>query len=250
VDNAIRQITDAAGNSGCEGVNVSAVLENDLTVNAICNVSGRTMVDRYEAFNFGWSISNEAGSVGEPVPDFAYFGFEVNLSLLNTAGGPLADNLRATSCGPYIVVDYDPNTVFVSSEVRIYDLLGNLVASPVTNKALKVAYYVADVKKFLGMDTLLNCGSIDPSKFDVIPGQNGAPDKLMMRYPSTLALGYEFMRAAHDRNEPNQVVPSWNCLNSKGRLVAPGGYIVSQTITALNNPEKVTKKIVVTSKRK
>jgi hypothetical protein len=240
-----RQITDIAGNSGCLGDNLPATLENDVTRNAVCNVTGLTVVDRYDAMGFTWGVSGESGTAGEEVPLFPFFGFEVNLSLLGAVGNGSTQNLITSTCGNYILVDYDPTTMFVSSEVMIFDLLGNLTASSTTNKSLKVEYSLNDVKRFLNMDSLL-CSAVDTSRYILLRGQGVAKDTLMPRYPSTLSIGYEFMKQNKDRRG----VPSWNCLNAKGRLVAPGGYIVSQQITALGKTEKITKKLIVTSKKR
>jgi hypothetical protein len=249
-DNSNQQILDAAGNSGCRGANLPASLQRDRTKTSICNLVGTTQVNRYAASTFNWtSLTGPDGRV-EEVPSFAFFGFEVNMSLLLETLNGKNPNVRPINCGDFIILDYLPSVVLVSSEVRIYDLLGNMVVSPTTNRSLKIEFTVNGLKKLLdstAVDTTpVTCGS-NLSNYSIHEGVNNTPDTLKPMFQPIIPFGYEEMKRF--RGTGFSVLPTWNCLNAKGRLVAPGGYIVVQTITALNKREQVTRKLIVTSKR-
>ena len=240
------QITDLSGNSGCEGLNRKALLESDKTLSALCSVEGPSVVDRYEAMNFSWGHVTEQGEQLD-VPLYSYWGFELNLGILGVGGSGSQLMVPVLNCNDYIMMDYASTDLLITADATVFDLLGNVVASSATNKALRVTYTASDLKEFLGMPDVPSCGSIDSSKYDVVPGQNGEKTRLYPKYPLTLSLGYETMVKV--KNTGKQVVPMWNCLNGKGRLVAPGGYIVIENINVLGkNMPVITRKLIVTSK--
>jgi hypothetical protein len=250
------EFLDVWGHSGTVSLNRPVTLENDLNINPICKLEGNTLVDRYAAMHFSWSPSPDPEDNNALVPDYPFFGFEINLNVMATSGGTSEmEYQRELRCGSevYAVVDYASDKVFVSTEVQIFDLLGNLVATPAQNKSLKIEYTAEDIKKFLKMEDI-DCNKLNDyvknNKYFVVDGEGSDPDTLVPIYGSTITIGYEVMKEAHDNQEQGQVVPAWNCVNIKGRLVAPGGYIARQTITAQGDVEEVIKKFIVTSRER
>jgi hypothetical protein len=247
------QFTDLWGNTGTHSANYAVTLENDPTVSAICNITGNTLVDRYDAMNFRWSKKEDETGALVDAPDFPFFGFEVNMGVLGTADMQVQnDNLL---CGGtrYVVKDYDAGMLFLASEVRIFDILGNLTADPLANPSLSIQYTTAEVHEVLGIQEI-DCSRLNDylnnGKYYQKPGDPGAPDTLIPKYPGKLIIGYEFMmKVCGPRSGKPACVPSWNCLNRKGRLVAPGGYIASQIITTAQSREYVTHKFIVTSRK-
>jgi hypothetical protein len=247
--NGNRQLLDYAGNSGSGGENRKARLENDDSQPVLCNVSGPTIVNRYDALNYSWTTITEDGKPVD-VPLFSYFGFDVKLDI-SASINTLQNMVLINNCGNYEYWDYPANDILLHADVAIFDLLGNLVASPSANKSLRIDYTASDIKRIFGMPLgVPQCGAIDTSKYDILQKPGGAkPDLLIPKYPSVLSFGYKVL--LDNKNSSTPVVPMWNCLNAKGRLVAPSGYIVIQSITVLGQPmPNVTRKLVVTSKKK
>ena len=104
--------------------------------------------------------------------------------------------------------------------IHIFDLFGNLVADPVSNPSLSVELNADDL--WLQADGT---------------------------YASTVSLDYSYLKDCH--NDYSNCIPVWNCVNSKGRLVAPGGYIVKKVINnKVDPPEESTLKLIITSRAK
>jgi len=88
--------------------------------------------------------------------------------------------------------------------------------------------------------------------YRIYPSDNrGDPDTLRPIYPETFTLGYEFLKeTSGPRTITSFRLPVWNCLNAKGRLVAPGGYIAVQSIRIAKELTEAVKKFIVTSGEK
>jgi hypothetical protein len=152
-------------------------------------------------------------------------------------------------------MDFDSTYPLVSSEVNVFDLFGNLTASPASHATLKAQYTVGDIRKLMGLDTVLSrlntMSTEDISQFfrvDSVRFPAVGPDTLRPRYPTVIQINYEYLRRMCGPNSQERIcVPAWNCLNAKGRLVAPGGYIVVQHILAGGKMATTNKKLIVTS---
>jgi hypothetical protein len=143
-----------------------------------------------------------------------------------------------------VVKDYDPGMTFISSDVRIFDILGNLTADPQSNPSLGFRYTTADVHEYLDIQEI-DCSNynnyLNNDKYNLKEGYLNEPDTLIPKYPPNLVIGYEYMmKVCGPRSGKPACVSSWNCLNRKGRLVAPGGYIASQTITTVREQKYAT----------
>ncbi len=258
------EFLDLNNNAGTTGPNRTATLANDPTVAPnICGVNGNTLVSNTASMNFSWgeeeTTVNGADRTG-PVPLFPYFGVTINLSSItgnnverNTPMRPIVN--VGGRC--FVVCDYDNAYPLFTTEITIFDLLGNLVAGPSTNKSLKGSYAIAQIRKYLDMDELEN--RISSMTLDEIENHfsisgNGLQcDTLRPLYPTTVTFGYDYMNKncgpeSAGSMDNGQCVASWNCLNAKGRLVAPGGYIAHQYIRSGYENTDVTRKIIVTNK--
>jgi hypothetical protein len=260
VDSNILDIRDLNDNLACGDANKPVRLLSDNTAAVhICNLSGISMVDRFAAMNYTWSKSPDPKDKGELVPDFPYFGFTVNLQYVSqrTKQNTVikSDVTVGGSTKLYVIVDYDTTHAFACTEVSIFDVLGNLVASPGTNDGLKSEYTILEIREYTGIEDLINSldtmSLIDVKKHFTIyeADQPGEPDTLRPIYPATISIGYDFLKTLCGPQSGNDKVciPAWNCLNSKGRLVAPGGYIARQYIKTGNVVSEEIKKLIVTS---
>jgi hypothetical protein len=247
-------VVDLAGNTGTLSRNAARVLEDDLTIEFLCNVTGNAVVDRHDAMELRWLQVVENGELVEK-PGYNFFAFEINMNLLATSSGASGMQVQdRITCNneEYVILDYASDLLIVTSEVHIFDILGNLAAEPVSNPSLRVSYDTKTIRKLLHMDSL-SCNTLnaylESGKYGLSHATlSSDPDTLVALYPGRLNLGYDLMKEAKDRNDTAHVVPVWNCLNYKGRLVAPGGYIASQTITAVGDKRYVTIKFIVTSR--
>ncbi|MFH0921095.1 MAG: vWA domain-containing protein [Fibrobacterota bacterium] len=267
------EFTDMAGNKACGAANRPLVLTNDNSVAVhICDVSGNTVVSRYESAQFSWSPSTD-GSTSKPKPDFPYFGFTVNLSWLmdSKERNTVLNDSVFIGGNRFVLCDFNPAVPFIVTEVTIFDLLGNLVATPATNKSLKASFTVDDIRKYKNsaadtgyqnltvIDTNFSGMTLNDIKryYTISEHRTGThdPDTLRPIYPPTLTLGYDYLYEKSAANlagmETRDIpVPAWNCLNSKGRLVAPGGYLVQQYIRTGGTNTEVSRKLIVTSGNK
>ncbi|MBL8028993.1 MAG: hypothetical protein JNL74_21400 [Fibrobacteres bacterium] len=105
----------------------------------------------------------------------------------------------------------------------IYDVLGNLVASPDFHKCLHVE---------MSWD--------EAFKED---GSNG--------YSATKLIGYTYLtRNVYSKGiTPCGVVLAWNCHNNKGRVVAPGGYLIRIVVDNSVNQTVSTSKLIITGNK-
>jgi hypothetical protein len=77
-------------------------------------------------------------------------------------------------------------------------------------------------------------------------GKAGEPDTLRPKYGATFTIGFDYLKKKCGYLSGEDLcVPAWNCLNAKGRLVAPGGYVVSQSMRAGDKSYQVIKRIIV-----
>jgi hypothetical protein len=260
---------DLSGNRASIDASRIVTLATDPTVTAhICAVSGPTLVSNVDAMPWSWGVNPDTHDTADQVPLFPYFGVTINLLAMT---GPNAQ--RNTNMLPgggnidiggrnFTVRDFDTALVLFSTEVSIFDLLGYLVASPSTNKGLHAEYTIGQIREYLGMAGIearlqtMNLTEIE-TYFSISPARFGtnAPDTLRPLYPTTVTLGYDFLSkncGPHSGTNGNKgmCVAAWNCLNGKGRLVAPGGYIARQFIRAGTEVTEVTRKMVVTNRKK
>jgi len=153
----------------------------------------------------------------------------------------------------YVLCDVDTTLAFVISDVTIFDILGNEVATPTSHKTLHSEYTVLDIRKLTGMDnTIENIDTMSAANlinyFKISESHSSAPDTLRPRYPSKINFGYDYMLKVCGPNSGESIcMPSWNCLNSKGRLVAPGGYIISHQVRSGSKISVQNKKLIITS---
>jgi len=245
-------VMDKSGNVATNPANRLVTLTPEGALEAICSVNGNTVADRVEASHYAWFP--EPGT-GDPVPGFPYFGFTLNLSAID----PGAQNHKIDSCAAdnYVVFDFDSNFAFATVDVWIYDLFGNVVATPESHdSALSRPYTLKEVREYLEISPYGACGkSLADLKenFNIIKALNSPidPDTLRPRYPATLAINYDFLlKNCGPSVAVAACIPSWNALNSKGRLVAPGGYIARQVITLPGKVEEIIRKVIITSKAK
>jgi hypothetical protein len=241
------------GNRASLTANRAVTLINDASyAGVLCNVNGLNIANRYDATIFEWYTDP---ATGKPAPGFPFFGFTVNL-------GPAINNrdmntvvYRFTMNGrAYVVCDYgDTSFSFVSTEVTIFDVYGNLVAGPKSHDLLKADYTLKEVKSYMGLDSiennLANMTLEEIARYyDIkLSGYPNLPDTLRPIYPETFTVGYDFMIKQGGPNATSIGVAAWNCLNAKGRLVAPGGYIAQQIIRAGSQVTVVTRKLIITS---
>jgi hypothetical protein len=261
VDSLIDWFKDLNNNQACHAPNRPVRLVSDNTTEVhICELSGNTVADRFSAMNYSWSASPDPEDKGALVPDFPYFGFTVNLQYVSQRtkqNTVIVKNVTiGSSSKSYVIVDYDTTNAFASAEISIFDILGNLVASPATNEGLKSEYTIREIRAYTGIDDIIK--SLDTmtmtdvkSHFTVyIAPDPSEPDTLRPIYPATVNVSYDFLKTmcGPQSGSDKVCVPAWNCLNSKGRLVAPGGYIALQYIRTGNVVSEEIKKIIVISK--
>jgi hypothetical protein len=109
--------------------------------------------------------------------------------------------------------------------IYIYDMFGNLVAGPEDHPSLKVARTAYELF-WEGEDAL-----------------TGSCKK-------TAVMDYNTLKGCSNRTngDYSNCMLVWNCINAKGRLVAPGGYIVRKVINTSMDPlEEEIIKVIVTS---
>jgi hypothetical protein len=171
-----RQVFDADGNPGNE-------IRNQWTVISAGNAKGNqdvclraqiTVSNIQNAYNFAWDGNT---------PLFPYWGITIPNCMGNDVETP-----------PDILIT-----------VQIFDLLGNLVASPDKNRCLGVVI-TGEAAFAIG---------------------NG-------RYAQSVSFDYDYLIKNKDASggSPCGFLPAWNGLNNKGRLVAPGGYLVKMTVSS------------------
>ncbi|OGJ92889.1 MAG: hypothetical protein A2248_08460 [Candidatus Raymondbacteria bacterium RIFOXYA2_FULL_49_16] len=250
------QFADATGNRGCVSANRKAVLVSDGQTDAyVCSLIGTTIISRYDAMTFAWGGSTEGGTP-QAVPLFHFFGFTVNMLQI------VADNPRTfviiddavISGRHFVVCDFDTTTPLIETMVKIYDVYGNLVASPATNAALSASFTVGSLREFMGFGAIendlatLTISDIEKSYSITEAVSPSDPDTLRPIYPTTLSLGYDYLSGRCGPSTGRDLcMPAWNCLNAKGRLVAPGGYVGAQDIRTGRIVTEAVKKILVTS---
>ncbi|OGJ84179.1 MAG: hypothetical protein A2268_10500 [Candidatus Raymondbacteria bacterium RifOxyA12_full_50_37] len=253
------QVLDMWGNKAMASNNLAVTLVNDAAYNAkICNLTGNTVVDRMTAMSLSWtSVKGDDGRYVD-VPAFPFFGFTVNLDLITNSGN-MNNVVGQFTLGnrTYIICDFDTLEAFVQTDVSIYDLFGNTVATPKTNKLLHGDFTIQDIRIGTGIDSIqpkLPTMSLQEIEryYRIYPSDNrGDPDTLRPIYPETFTLGYEFLKeTSGPRTITSFRLPVWNCLNAKGRLVAPGGYIAVQSIRIAKELTEAVKKFIVTSGEK
>ncbi|MBL8024952.1 MAG: hypothetical protein JNL74_00995 [Fibrobacteres bacterium] len=242
------QLVDLNGNRACAQPAKSVTIIGDVAnASYLCDVSGINEVSRDDARFFSWSAASENG---QQYPLFPYFGFSVNLDLIVNKS-PLEQIGPEIKVGTksYVVMDLDTSLVIVNSEVKIFDLIGNHVADPSSNNALRTRYTVGTVRRYLGMESNHNISNLTETeieqRYDVLPAANAwEPDTLIPQYPATLPIDFEFMSRNCGKGA-TPCIPAWNCYNFKGRLVSPGGYIAIQTIATPAGVKELTRKLIV-----
>jgi hypothetical protein len=105
-------------------------------------------------------------------------------------------------------------------ELYIFDLLGNLVADPLNNPSLGMT-----------VDAFLLWGNPDNT------------------FNKTAEVGLEELQGCWGQGETRPcLMPYWDGLNKKGRLVAPGGYVVKRIFNdQINGPIEIMDKLIVTN---
>jgi hypothetical protein len=250
-DPAIPEFKDLTGNSGCaSAVKPATLLEDKDRAPAICTINGNTNVYRDQAAGFTWTQTDSG-----PIPNFHFFGFTVNLQTLigNLPRNVIQTNPVSVGGKSYIVCDFDSTIVLIDSRVNIYDLLGNLTASPASHASLQETYTGADIRKFLGVDVSASgLLKLTPEEivqyYSISPALNPAdPDTLRPIYPPSFTIGYRFMlqNCGPSTASGKMCVPAWNCLNAKGRLVAPGGYVAVQHMRTGRTLSEAIRRILV-----
>jgi hypothetical protein len=246
------QIVDLWGNPACSLANRMVTLKNDLSaLHYICDVVGNTEVNRWEAIGFGYSVED-----GILKPNFPYFGFTINFDLITSSTAMNTITLSfSIGSEDYVIVDFDPDYNLVSTYVNIFDVLGNNVANSSDNSTLRMDYTITEVKQAMGYEDIedrierneLNMTEI-LDHYVLFESENQTfPDTLKPRYPATLSFDYDYlMQTCGPNSSRDMCVPAWNCLNSKGRLVAPGGYFAIQAIITPGEMEEVKRKFIVT----
>jgi len=54
-----------------------------------------------------------------------------------------------------------------------------------------------------------------------------------------------------NNGSPCGILPAWNALNNKGRLVAPGGYIIRMVVSdQISEPQIINTKLIMTRKKR
>jgi len=244
---------DLSGNLATLKDNRQVSLEAEGVQQTVCGLNGPTSVSRYDAMVYNWSTDP---ATHEPIPNFPFFGFTVNLRtitnnstdfILITPGG--ITNSNATN-GYFYGYSLDTNKVLVTASATIYDVFGNSVASPSSNKNLRRHFKVGDL---VSATNYANLGTLDSATIDSMyiwlrAVEPGAPDTLRPKLNSTVTIGYDYIMQHCNPNTSDEIcIPAWNCLNAKGRLVAPGGYIATVSIASPGNETTEIRKLIVTS---
>jgi hypothetical protein len=200
------QARDLAENGGNNAANRWARIISGKLVNPVaCNVNQITVSDIHQSMTYAWNL-DETNTL---VPAFPWWG--------GTITNPYSDTA-------------DPNFLkdkHIIFSVYIFDLLGNMVASPNHNACLQKIYTIDELFKV----------------------DNGTG------YNKTQSVNFGWLNARANPSgsggSPCQVVPAWNALNNKGRLVAPGGYIVKLVINnGVDAPDVSTLKLIMTNKKR
>lgn len=117
-----------------------------------------------------------------------------------------------------------PAGKFFSLSIFVFDLLGNQVASPDQNPCLNVR---------IPYETLFATDSVT-------------------RLTRNLDFNYLVTQAGlKGTQSPCGILPAWNGLNNKGRIVAPGGYIIKLVAdNQMQTREESNLKLILTNKKK
>jgi hypothetical protein len=229
VDPANQQFTDVNGISACGSANQSVVLVGLESKTHVCALTGPTVVNRNDAVILNWKPSDDPNDHGELVPAFPFFGFVISSEILNN---PAMQNTlirpqgTLPGSGDFIVLDSDPNRVLVSTDVLIFDLFGNLTASPASHKTLGSRYTVEEIRSLMGIDDAM-LSSLDTMDLESIDNNplfrvdsarvTWEPDTVRPVYPGTIQINFEYLKRMCGPSSGKPVcVPAWNCLNAKG----------------------------------
>jgi len=196
------QIRDLSENGGNQRPNHWVSVESNKPVNQpVCEVAAPTLVNRNEMMTFSYSNG---------IPNFYW------------VGPTLTNPLQAPEGKDSVLA----RTLKIRLSIYIFDLLGNLVASPDINKCLQAEIPYKEI-------------------FEMKQGSN--------TYTSTKNMDYSWLKqktGESSNHSPCGVLPAWNGLNNNGRLVAPGGYIVKLTVfNGLSSSTEPPMRMIVTNKK-
>ncbi len=251
VNSTNKQVVDVANNSACKLPSRAVTIQGDIANSSfLCSVSGLNEVNRDDARWFGWS-SSSSSSNGEQYPLFPYFGFSINMDeIVNRSRLVQFGSEVLVGTKRFVIFDLDSSISVIISEVKIFDLIGNLTADPTTHTNLRNQYTLKSIRKYLNLLDYSSPANLTEAiieqNFDIVPASNNFdPDTLIPRYPATLPIDYEFMVSNCGAGTGTPCIPAWNCYNHRGRLVSPGGYIAIQKITTPAGRQELTRRLIV-----
>jgi hypothetical protein len=189
------QTKDAANVSGNGFENVWVEIRPGLATSMVaCTQNQITQADIHDALRFRW--------LGDD-PLFPWWG----ATIVNYNATELNDSVP-------------PLDIYIT--IHIFDILGNLVASPEYHPCLQLT----------------------------IPGTIFRSPENDDKYLQTFSIDYPYVvQKAGIGGFPCGIVVAWNGLNNKGRLVAPGGYIVKMIINnQILEPSESTLKLIMTNR--
>ncbi|MBL8024924.1 MAG: hypothetical protein JNL74_00855, partial [Fibrobacteres bacterium] len=227
LDTALTALADINGNVPTAVVGNTVILSSERGVPPyLCDAQGLTICKIEDAVLF----NHESGS---NAPLFPWFGASINMQSLDLAVPRKSVIKRFMSNGRnFVVVDYDTLASMITISVLIFDAMGTPVASSSTHPVLKSEINMSRLRAFLNLDEVQERVSFMSFKelqshYDIRVARSPVePDTLKPLYPPTVNLGYDFiMSQKNSFAKPLFPMPAWNGTNSRGRIVAPGGYI-------------------------
>jgi hypothetical protein len=247
LDSSLTAFADIAGNIPTKSAGNELILTSERGVPPyVCDMQGLTLASIRNATVW----KKEAGS---NLPLFPWFGVTINMQALGMKLSRLNELDDMVSNGQrYVLLDYNTALPMITINVRIFDAIGNAVASYLSHPTLSSKITMLEIRKFLNMHEVedrMNRMSLKElqSHFDISKARSPIdPDTLRPLYPPTINLGYDFFIKDNNRSiYPSFPLPAWNGINNRGRIVAPGGYIAKISVSVAGETKEITRKFIM-----